>query len=287
MSKLEKLNSFINIVESNGLAPAARKQGISTAAISKQLTSLEDELGVQLLKRTTRQITLTEVGIQYFQHCKKILADLQEAENAIAGAQDKATGVLKLLCNRYYAFHTIIPRLPEFRQQNPKLEVNIELAERFPDFEKEDIDIAYGISLEGPPELIRKRIEDTTYILCAAPNYLRHYGTPQTIHDLNTHQYISHSMRKPLDVITFKEGKEIYLPSSIVLNDIQAMRECALQGMGIVRLHQYVVADALQSGELVEILPELKTPPIPIYLYYQKSRYLLPKIRRFIDFFVP
>lgn len=286
MSKLEKIITFIDIVEENSFAGAARKQKISTAAISKQLSLLEDELGTQLLKRTTRQITLTEIGAQYYEQCKKVLVELQEAENAIAGSQREATGILRITCNRHFSFHKIIPRLPEFIAQNPKLQINFEIAERFPDLAHEKIDIVYGVTIEGPPDLVRRRVDHTRYVLCASPGYLSKHGTPNSPNDLHKHLYISHSMRKPMDMLSFADGKEIYVQPFLLLNDTHAMRECALNDMGIIKLHDYEVADALKAGSLIELLPEYKSPKIPIYLYYQKSRYLLPKIRRFIDFYV-
>lgn len=286
MSKLERINTFISVVEENGFAASARKHGVSTAAISRQISALEAELGVQLLTRTTRQVRLTETGLQYYQQCKKALGELAEAENAIAGSQQEALGVLNILSPRYFALTNIIPRLPEFMARNPKLRINFELAERFPDFSQEGIDILFGVTIEGPPGLVRRRVATTRYVLCASPSYLKNHGMPKAPADLQQYHYIAHSMRKPLDILTFNDGKEVYLEPIVSLNDTRAMRECALQGMGIVKLHDYEVADALADGSLREILTEFRGPQYTVYLYYQQSRYLQPKIRRFIDFFI-
>lgn len=287
MNKLEKMLTFIDIVEANSFVAAARKQNISSAAVSKQMNALEEDLGVQLLKRTTRQVALTDVGLQYYEDCKRILADLREAENAIADSHSEASGILKVSLNRYFAFNKILPRLPEFLQENPKLDVQLEIAERFPDLEKEKIDLVYGVTVEAPDHFVRRSIANTTYILCASPNYLKQYGVPKTPQDLYKHRYISHTMRKPLDILQFKDAKEIQLTPYLALNDTQAMRECAIHGMGIIKLHHYELQQALESGSLVEILAEYKNPPQAVYLYYLKSRFLLPKIRRFIDFYHP
>lgn len=285
MSNLNQIASFIQIVESNGFAAAARQQGISTAAVSRQMAKLEKSLGTQLLQRTTRQITLTEIGEQYYRHCKHAFSEIAEASAVVAGNMLEPSGTLKVTCSRYFAIKYIIPRLPEFRMLYPKVFINLELAERFPNLSKENIDILFGVSLEGPPELVRKRVMTTRYVLCASPGYLKKYGTPQKPTDLSRHRYITHSMRKPANVIKFKNDKEVYVEPILCLNDSLAMRECSMNDMGIVKLHDYMVNEALENNQLVEILSKYKESPITVYLYYQPSRYLQPKIRKFIDFF--
>lgn len=285
MSKLERINAFISVVEQNGFAAAARKEGVSTAAISRLVARLESDLKVELLQRTTRQITLTEIGAEYYQHSKKALAGLVEAEEAITNSRDEPTGLLSVMSNRYFAMKYLIPELPEFMALNPKLQVKIELAERFPNLTEENIDLIFGVSMEGPSGLIRRQITTTRYVLCASSDYLEQYGTPETPVDLSKHRYITHSMRQPNNMIVFKANKEIYIEPILWLDDSRAMCECALQGMGIVRLHDYIVADALAEGSLVEILTEFSEKKQPVYLYFQQSRYLQPKIRRFIDFY--
>ncbi len=285
MSKLERINSFIAVVEQNGFAAAARKQGVSTAAMSRQVARLEADLKVELLQRTTRQIALTAIGAEYYQQAKKALADLVEAEIAISNSLDEPTGILNVTSNRYFAIKYLIPRLPEFTAHYPKLQVKIELAERFPDLTKENIDLLFGVSMEGPLALVRRQVATTRYVLCASPSYLEKHGEPRRPTDLRKHNYITHSMRKPDNVIILGNNTEIYVEPMLWLNDSRAMCECAIQGMGIVRLHDYIVADALANGSLIEILPEYCARNQPIYLYYQQSRYLQPKIRRFIDFY--
>ncbi len=285
MSKFERIATFISVIEENGFAAAARKKDVSTAAISRQIAALEKDLGIQLLNRTTRQISLTEIGEDYFQQCKKILSELQEAENAITKSKNKATGSLHVMANRYFAVTHILPRLAEFMRLNPQVRVHFQLAERFPHLEKEGIDILFGVSIEGAAELVRRRVSGTRYVLCASPRYLKKYGVPKHPSDLVKHKYITHSIRQPNNVVYFKEGKEIHVNPILWLNDSYAMRECAIHGMGIVNLHDYMVADAIKEKKLIEILREYQEPYKNIYLYYQKSRYLQPKIRRFIDFF--
>lgn len=285
MSKLERIATFIAVIEENGFAAAARKKNVSTAAISKQIAALESELKVHLLNRTTRQISLTEIGENYYQQCKNILNKLQEAESAIIQSKNEATGILHVLANRYFAITHLLPKLGEFKQLNPNLKIHFQLAERFPNLEKEGVDILFGVSMEGSTELVRRRVANTRYILCASPIYLKKHGMPTHPSELIRHEYITHNMRKPNNIVSFKDGKDINVNSTLWLNDSYAMRECAIRGMGIVNLHDYVVADAIKDGKLIEILPEYQEPKKNVYLYYQQKRYLQPKIRRFIDFY--
>lgn len=286
MKKLNQIITFINIVEEHSFAAAARKQQISAAAISRQIANLENEIGAQLFTRSTRQVLLTEIGKQYYLHCKKAVEELHEAERAIAGSQLEATGELRIMTNRYFAQEFIIPELPKFLKQNPKLRLNFHLAERFPNLEKENIDILFGVSIEGSQELVRRRFATTRYVLCASPAYLKKRGIPKTPNDLQKHRYITHTIRTPSNIILFKNEMEVPIEPIISLNDTYAMRACALNGLGLVNLHDYMIAEEIANEELVEVLREYQEDKKNIYLYYQQSKYLQPKIRKFIDFFV-
>jgi DNA-binding transcriptional LysR family regulator len=285
MSKIERITSFIAVVDENGFAAAARKVGVSTAAISRQVSLLEAELNALLLIRTTRRLSLTEIGTQYYQRCKHTLESLMAAETAIVESQQEAIGTLFVTSNRYFAKQYLLPRLSEFIRMNPKLHIKIDMAERYPDLEEKNIDILFGVSLEGSANLIRKRIATTRYVLCASPEYLKLYGTPSTPMDLTKHAYITHSMRRPDNCIEFKQSETVILNPTLSLNDSDAIKECAILGTGIVRLHEYIVSDALKDGRLIEVLRKFQEEHVPIYLYYQQNKYLQPKIRRFIDFF--
>ncbi|HAT1597148.1 TPA: LysR family transcriptional regulator [Legionella pneumophila] len=285
MSKFDRITYFIAVVEEHGFAAAARKFGVSTAAVSRQIARLEAELKAELLVRTTRKLSLTDIGARYYQQCKKALLELNEADVAIANSQNEAVGILNVTSSRYFAMRFLLPYLPEFMDFNPKLQIKIELAERFPDLAQESVDVLFGVSMEGPAELVRKRVSTTRYVLCASPDYLAKNGIPKIPSDLVKHRYITHSMRNPDNLVTFKGNEQIYVEPVLWLNDSRALCECAMLGMGIIKLHEYIVAEALQDGRLIEILPEFQEPHLSVYLYYQASRYLQPKIRRFIDFF--
>lgn len=286
MNKFECINTFIQVVEEHSFARAAKKQRLSAAAISRQIATLENALGVVLLRRTTRKLSLTEVGQTYYQQCKKTLQDLKTAEEAVLGSQKEAVGLLHVMSNKYFAKKYVLPRLSLFMKENPKLQIKLELGERFPDLAEENIDLVFGISMKGPSHLIQRQVATTRYVLCASPEYLKRNGVPQQPQDLLQHVYITHSMRVPDNLIRFKNDQEVIVQPTLWLNDSRAMIECALQGIGIAGLHDYMVHDRLAQQQLIEILPTYQLQSIPVFLYYQQSKHLQPKIRKFIDFFV-
>jgi DNA-binding transcriptional LysR family regulator len=285
MSKFERINTFIKVVEENGFAAAARVLYISTAAVSKQITALEQSLGVQLLIRNTRRLRLSEIGEQYYTTCKQALNQVLETETLITWEQKQPSGTLRITSNRYFAEQYLLPKLADFLQRYPKIKLDLELAERFPDLLQEDIDILFGVSMLGPTDLVCRKVATTRYVLCASPNYLATHGNLKNPADLKQHVYITHSMRQPANVVKFAENHIIHVEPSLWLNDAKAMLTCACQGIGIVRIHDYMVRDALTTGQLVELLPEYSETNIPVYLYYKPNRYLQPKIRCFIDFY--
>jgi DNA-binding transcriptional LysR family regulator len=204
----------------------------------------------------------------------------------LKGSQSEPTGTLNITSNRHFANEYLIPYLAEFMELYPKLILNIELAERFPDFNSENVDILFGVSWEGSPDLVRKRVTTTRYVLCASPAYFKKHGTPKTPEELSNHNYITHSMRQPDNIILFRNDKKIYLKPMLFLNDCATMLECAIRGMGIVLLHNYIVRESIDKGLLIEILSEFQELEKPVFLYYKHQQYLQPKIRYCIDFFI-
>jgi DNA-binding transcriptional LysR family regulator len=231
---------------------------------------------------------LTEMGQKYFEHCKNALAELATAEDAINNAQQEPTGILRITSNRYFAFKVILPRLGDFMAQYPKLKLDLEIAERFPNIEKEKIDILVGTTLEGDKNLVRRRIAMTQQIVCAAPRYLKKFGTPEKPGDLVKHQILAHSgLRSMTNTMTFKANRQVVVQPCAYINDAGALMSAAEQGLGIIKLRDYMLEEVLEKKRLVEILKKYREPAQPIYYYYQANRYLETKIRCFIDFYFP
>jgi len=286
MSKPEQLEAFVKVIEEGSFAAAGAKLCLTPAAISKQLKTLESALGVELIKRTTRNLHLTEAGNRYFQDAKTVLEKLLEADHAILSTNREPAGVLKILSTRYYAEQVLLKKLPQFLEAYPKINVKIELAERLPDLMREDLDFLFGVTIKPiNSDLARQALGTTRYVFCASPAYLAKYGTPKQPQDLKLHRYLTHAMRQKPNFISFKGQPDVYVESYLWLNDSKALRECALKGLGIVKLHDYVVKQQLADGSLVEIYPQFVEPTIPVYCYYRQARAMDPKVKAFTNFY--
>lgn len=283
ISSLDRIRTFIKVVENNSYVAVANQIHLSRAAISKQIAALEQEIGIKLIERTTRRLSLTTEGTLYYEQCKRLLEIIADMEELTFSMRKEPTGHLNIFCARYFGEKFIVPYLGEFLEVYPKVKINLRLEERIPDFVKENVDLLIGVSMAGPPDSIRRKITQTRYICCASPSYLKQFGTPQKLMDLVHHRYLTHSMRQPDNVLTF-DKEQITLDPHLRINDAQALLISALNGVGIIRLHDYMVKDSLESGKLIEILPSYNQEEYAIYVYYMQSRYISPKIRHFIDF---
>lgn len=284
MDKLPHMRTFILAVENSSIVKAAQQLGITKAAASKRIIELETSLNTQLLHRTTRSLKLTEIGKSYYESLKKVFHALADAETIVSISQEKPVGTLKVMSHRHFGEKYIVKNIQEFMTLYPELKLDLELADRFPDLEAENIDIIFGIGQDGPDHLVRKKLTSVYHVLCATPTYLQKFGMPTMPEDLKNHRYITHSFRQPDNLLIFKNDKEIYVDFHIRINDAQAMLQCALQHVGFIKIYNYFIEDMLQTGELVEILKEYREPSKSIYLFYKQQKYIPVKIRSFIDF---
>lgn len=286
MGKLTQLKAFVAVVEENGFTAAAKKTHTTKGALSRLVKRLEEELNVELLLRTSKHIELTVAGLTYYQAVKKLLVEFTQAESLLTTSNQQAQGELNVVTNPFFAQWFILPKLNQFLSNNPLVKLHLQVAEKIPDFQKGEADILFGVSVQGPDYLVRRKVGSTRYVLCASPAYLSQHGKPETIADLTQHQYITHTIREPNNLIQFKNNQIIYLEPSLWINDSAFMRQAAIEGLGIVNLHDYMVKDAIEKNQLIEILPGTQEKSIPVFIYYQQKRYLEAKIRRFVDVYV-
>lgn len=284
MGELSRLHMFKEVADKQSFVKAAEICGVSKAAISKQISLLEKKLGVQLLDRSTRHVSLTQLGQIYLNQIRELLVGLEEASLLVSQIHKAPSGRLRVTAARIFGERFIIPHLSKFLNKYPSIRLELELAERIPDIIHENIDISVGMSVSGSPNCIQKTIAKTKYILCASPLYLKEMGVPKTPDELIHHRYIAHSMRKPDNEIQFANGKHLYLNPYLRVNDAATMLDFAKKNLGIVLLHEYVVKEDLLKKNLIRILEKFEKPEIPLFLNYQAQRFLLPKIRCFIEF---
>ncbi len=284
MSKIEQLESFIKIVECDGLIRAAEALHLTPPALTKQMKVLEGNLGVSLFHRVGRRLILTEIGQQYYEEAVRVLQNLTQLERLIKTGKKEVSGILKIRSTQHFGHAHLFPRLREFLERYPALRVNIELLEYAPNFIKDKVDIIYGVAMPGQDNWVQKKIGMTSYALCASSIYLQRFGTPQKIADLYVHRYLTHTGRYSERLVHFK-GQDIMLPPYLWFNNYDGLLAAGLEGLGLIWVHRYAVEDYLKKGQLIEILAEEAAPPRPVYLQYLAAEYIDPKVRAFVDFF--
>jgi DNA-binding transcriptional LysR family regulator len=284
MWNYEQLLTFKYAAFYKSFTKTADKLNISAAAVGKQIQKLEESLGAQLFYRTTRRVTLTELGKVFYPQCEHILSELAKAKDLIDGYQGKVTGRLKIVSSISFGEVYIIPILASLMQRFPELILDIELADRIPDIESEDIDIVIGLMGGLPAHCMCKKLKDEAYLLCASPQYLLTHGIPLAPEDLYEHNYIAHSKRPRATELIFNKETIIEVKPKLWLNDTHAMLQSCLKGIGISLFFAGTVQEYLAANTLIELLKPYRQPAKPIYVYFKKLHYMQPKVRAFIDF---
>lgn len=282
------LTSFVEAVNRSSMAEAARCLRITPAAVSKHILSLENALETQLLKRSTRRIQLTHEGMIYFEHAKNILSAYREGESAISQSKEEPSGLLKIVCGPQVGNLYVIPHLKEFLNRYPKIRLSILSTQTMPDLEKETVDVVVGLTTGIPSYCIQRTLTYARWVFCASPEYIEKFGEPKKPSDLAKHQIITRIQRQPNNMIEFKGGETIIFDPYIYYNDTRAIRRCALEGLGIAQLHDYIVKEDLKEKRLVEILAKYseQKKTIPVNLYHFPASHMHLKVRCFIDFMV-
>ncbi len=286
MSSLDRFELFTYVAQASSITQAAAVLGVTKASLSKQIKHLEAELRVDLFSRQGQRLHLTEHGKVLLEQCVRLKKELDDARSICQQFHEEPEGTLQVVAFEYFAKQLIFPKLKTFLQRYPKLQLNIDTNERIPNFEREQVDLALGFSLPAPLDIVRKKMATTRYILCASPQYFAEKGIPEKLNDLTQHLHIGHRGRPVERAIKLKPSYALSIKPYLYLNSIVAMIECAKQGLGLVQLPLYVLAEALKSGELISVLEAYQAVDENVYYYYPNYRYVQPKVRKFIDFFL-
>ena len=287
MSIYSEIQAFIAVVEEQSFTKAANKLAVTPTAISKQIKELESRFHQQLLLRSTRQVSITEIGERFYQHCKRVEQEIGAVWQFIQFQQVEPQGKLRILSSLFFAHSWLLQYLPEFHERYPLIQLEIELADRIPDIEREGFDLLIGFSLlpQIDPQLRSRRLLTTHYMLCASETYLQKYGVPYIPLDLKKHKLINHPLREPSHLVRFKDGTQIYMdPPDILINDMEALIALCCEGMGILMVSEIQVAEILKQNKLIHLLPDYPMDDVSVYLFYRHTEYEQNKIRCFIDF---
>ena len=291
MSLLENIRSYVRVVELGGLSAAGRHLRLSPAVISHRLQQLEEQLGVRLLNRTTRQVQVTQQGEVFYQGCLEVLAALERAETAVSEAGASPKGTLRVTAPLGLARRWLAPLITEFRAQYPHVEVRLRLSDHLLDLVKEGVDVAVRVAVLRDSSFVMHKVADCRRILCAAPAYLQRHGVPRLPDELFRHNCLL--LRFPGSqqfawTLQSQEGPvKLAVSGRLDADDGDVLTGWALAGEGIVLKPAFEIAGELRSGALVPVLEDFPPEPATLAVLYP-SRQLLPaKVRAFVDFTVP
>jgi len=280
---------FVRVAETRSFSQAARDLGLTASAASKAIARLEERLGVRLLHRTTRRVSVTEDGAVFLERCRRALSDLDEAQAALVDARARPTGTLRVSLPSALGRLVIVPRLPELVRKHPGLSVNVDLSDRTVDVVGETFDAAVRIGTVEDERLIARRLAQAQILVCASPAYLERRGKPGSPAELASRNVylISHG-RSGAQEWVFQRGAEIArvnVSGNLRLSAGEALVDAALAGDGIIGIFDFIASPALRSGRLVRLLADWKTPEgPPISVVYPQHRHLSPRVRGFVDF---
>lgn len=285
MDRLTSLTAFVRVVDSGGFSAAGRRLNMSTTMVSNHIQSLEDRLGARLLHRTTRKVSLTEIGRAYYDRCVQILADLEQAD-AIAGSQQSTPrGTLRI----YTATHIVqfvAPVVAEFLAAYPDVKVDLTMGERAVDMIDEGFDVA--VRLTPPPDssLIVRSLATWRHVLCCSPAYIEKYGRPEALSELADRNCVRH-VNYPYDEWRFIDRKgvpaSVRVSGNLMTNSGETLRTVALHGNAIFLAAGFLVHDDLEEGRLIRLLPEYRTIELSMNAVYPHRHHLSAKVRTFID----
>ncbi|MBT8102276.1 MAG: LysR family transcriptional regulator [Gammaproteobacteria bacterium] len=290
MDKFEDLQAFVAVVEAGSFTAAADRLKSAKSAVSRRVSALEERLGVQLLRRTTRVLNLTETGSSFYEHSARILADLNEAEAAVQQEHGELRGTLRVALPLSFGVRHMCKPIAAFSKLHPKVEFDLNLNDRRIDLIEEGIDVALRIGRLQDSSHIARRLFDVHTVICASPHYLKVHGEPQTPADLSDHRCLVYSNLTDPNKWAYvdDEGNKraIDIDSVMSASSGDFLANAAAHGMGIVMQPTFIAAESIRRGNLVPILTDHTWPISPAYAIYPPTRHLSYRVRAFIDFLV-
>jgi len=286
MDRLDVMELFVRIVERRSFTLAARDLEIPRSTATKVIAEMESRLGVRLLQRTTRVVRPTLDGEAFHQRCVRILADIDEAEGAFHGALPG--GLLRVEVQGTLARHFLLPGLPDFLARYPDIELSMSESDRWVDLVQEGVDCALRYGALRDSELVARPVASLARLTCATPGYLKKFGTPKNIDDLDGHRIvglrsITTGAVTPMEFALERERRTVSPPAVLTVTGTESYLAGIRLGLGMAQVPRFHVAKDLQRGTLVEILAQTPPPSAPVSLLYTRMRQLSPRVRVFLD----
>ncbi len=283
MDKWEGVIEFVAVAEVASFTEAANRLSTSVAQVSRKVGRLEQRLSSKLLNRTTRKVTLTEVGQTYYQHCRHLVDGLDAAERAVTDLRTSLSGKIKITAPVTYGEQKLTRHLNQFLLQHPDVSLEVVLSNRKLDLLEHGFDLAIRLGSLDDSSAIAKRLSSRQMHVCASPGYLQCYGEPHSLLELNHHQCLQGS-NAYWRFMENGQKRQLKVQGRIQCNSGKALVESALQGLGIVQLPNYYLEEHLASGELVELLTQYKDEQEGIWALYPHNRFLTAKVRSLVDY---
>lgn len=288
MDRFDSLQLFTRIVELGSFSRAAAALEIPRATATHAIKQLESRLSTRLLDRTTRQVRPTLDGQAFYERCVHVLSELDDAESSLRNIASNPRGTLRVDMSSVHASHIVLPRIDDFRNRYPGIDLVVSSGDRLIDLVREGVDCVIRAGVPRDSTLVARRLALMPQVICASPEYLAYFGTPQHPDELSAHQAVGFfssgdTVDYGLDLIVDGELRTFTPGGWMATNDAESYGVCALRGCGLVQLPRYHVDDQLRDGRLIEVLGEWASPDMPLSALYPYHRQLSPRVRVFID----
>lgn len=288
MDKLRAMQVFAQVAEFGSFSKAAERLNLPAATVTNTVQGLEKHLGVRLLQRTTRKVTLTDDGAVYLERCQRLLAELEDTEALFAGVKARPRGVVRVELPERLARLRIIPSLPAFFRQYPDIQLKLGANDRFVNLVGEGVDCAVRVGAMADSTLVARRIGELAQINVASKDYLDRHGRPRNLADLANHvavNFFSSRTGRDLPWEYVEDGvlQTLKMRSAVSVSSSDAYLACCRAGLGLIQVPRSGIEDLLESGELEEVLPGFRAEPLPVSVVYSHNRQLSPRVRVFVD----
>lgn len=290
MARLEDMETFVRVMESGSISGAAERLGIAKSAVSRRIADLEERLGVQLFRRTTRRLNPTESASRFYTQAVRILADVEEAEQAVVDNHRTLRGRLRVAVPLSFGLLHLVPAIESFIEHHPQVTFDLDFNDRQVDLVAAGFDLALRIAELSDSSLIAHRLAPIRMLTCASPAYLAAEGFPQTPADLKSHRCLTYSHASDPESWVFvgpdKKISKVRVRSCMQANNGDYLSRAAIAGYGITRQPSFIVYQAIREGKLVAVLGEFSGPAISAYAVYPHTRHLSQRVRAFVDFLI-
>ena len=290
MDRLHEMEVFVAVADSGSFARASARTRISPPAVTRAIASLEERLGARLFNRTTRSLSLTEVGARFLESSRRLLAEVEEAEKAAVGETAVPHGHLTITASVTFGRSALAPIVSAFLDAFPRVTASVVLLDRVVNIVEEGFDVAVRIAPLADSSLMARRIGEIRRVLVASPDYIARRGAPKTPGDLKLHAIIAFTAlmtNREWRYADEKGANSVALSPRLEINDAVAAIKACEAGEGITIALSYMVAEQVRNGSLITVLDAFMPPPVPVHLVHGQSRLVAPKIRAFVDFATP